>query len=112
MTIFRQRFVKRYLFVATLMAMFGNLVNAGESKASVLSKYEEHGFECLDISQTINEDTLKSYTDLRSLENSDKVHVCVRIDLAQEQITGNKYVFVFDQKGNMKTYNQIASILD
>ena len=112
MTVLNQLCVKRILLVPMLIAMFGSVSGAGGSRESVLDEYEKHGFECLDISQTINEDTLKAYTDLKTRENSDKVHVCLRTDMTQRQITGNKYVFVFDQAGKMKTYNQIASILD
>mgnify|MGYP001828772434 FL=1 len=112
MPVFTQRRVKCLLLVAMSMAMFGTVAYAGGSKESVLNEYETHGFQCLVISQTINEDTIKAYTDLTALESSDKVHVCVRTDLDQRQITGNKYVFVFDQNDSMKTYNQIPSILD
>ena len=112
MTGFIYRLIKQVASVAMLMTFTITVANAGDSKDSILNEYETHGFECLDISQTINEDTLKSYTDLAFLENSDNVHVCVRVDLAQMQFAGNKYVFVFDQDNNMKTYNQIASVLD
>lgn len=112
MTVFNRYFVKKIFFVCLSLATFSTLVNASESKNSVLNKYESNGFECLNISDTVNEDTLKSYTDLNSLENTDRVHVCVRIDMTQNLIAGNKYVFVFDQEGVMKTHNQIASILD
>ena len=94
------------------MAMPVTAINAGESRESILNKYQSSGFQCLDISQTINEDTFGSYTDLVLLEDSDKGHVCVRIDLTQRQIAVNKYVFVFDQNGRMKNFNQIPSILD
>lgn len=112
MNIITQRFAKLFFLAGMLMAVSVTAVNAGESKESILNKYQSNGFQCLDISQTINEDTLKSYTDLVLLEDSDKVHVCVRMDMTQRQIAGNKYVFVFDKDGGMKTFNQIPSFLD
>ena len=112
MTISIPRIAKRLLFLALMTPLLGASANAAESKASVLNQYESHGFQCLDISETINVDTLKSYTDLKSLDDSDDVHVCVRVDMEQNHFPGNKYVFVFDQNDNMKTYNQIASVID
>lgn len=112
MTFLSQCFLKKSLFLALFMATFSTLVYAEASQESILNKYAANGFICLDISETINVDTLKSYTDLTALEYSDVVHVCVRTDMTQKRIPGNKYVFVFDEKGSMKTHNRIASILD
>ena len=106
-----RNFAKRIL-AAILLAITSVTVNAEVSKAAVIELYETNGFVCMDISQTINEDTLKSYTDLTSLEQTDVVNVCVKTDMKQAQISGNKFVFVFDQAGVLKTQNRIASVLD
>lgn len=106
-----QNFAKR-IIAAILLALASVAVNAEASKDAVIELYESNGFTCMDISQTINEDTLKSYTDLGSLQQADMVNVCVKTDMNQAQISGNKFVFVFDQAGVLKTQNRIASVLD
>ena len=59
MTIFNQRFTRRILFSAMLASFAGTTANAAESNETILDEYTANGFECLDISQTVNEDTLK-----------------------------------------------------
>ena len=68
MTIFNQRFTRSVVFSAILASFAGTTANAAESNDSILDEYTTNGFECLDISQTVNQDTLTSYTELSSLE--------------------------------------------
>lgn len=104
--------VSKFLFIGIFTTLFSGLLQAEGSKASILNKYTSHGFECLDISQTINSDTMKEFADFDGLKMSDKVHVCIKTDMSQELIAGNKYVVVFDKDGGMKTENQVPSIFD
>jgi len=110
------RFMKSFIGMASVVALFlslfGGVVTAAESKVAQLNKYENNGFQCLDISQTINKATMNDFTDFKNLEMSDKVHVCVKTDQSKEVIAGNKYVVVFDQEGVFKSENLVPSIFD
>lgn len=104
--------IVKSLVAAVLIAFSSVAINGELPKKEVLGLYETNGFQCMDISEIAHEDTLKSYTDLKSLDQSDKIHVCVKTDMKQHQIPGNKFVFIFDKTGSLKTMNQIASIFD
>lgn len=106
------KYVGKFLFVAVFMAFFSGVASAESSQETVLNKYKTNGFQCLNISQTINKDTMKDFANFDALEMTDIVHVCVKTDMSQEVISGNKYVVVFDENGGMKTENQVPSYFD